>query len=343
LFCHASVQGTVFIFLGLSLVFRFGPGPHFVEISVDLPEEIGVKKFTVEMAPIELVPHAVHLFLEQVAHGLWSSGWFYVNGPHVIQGGPVATDEDMENAGSESVDERELALRSFKEKQLDTLSFPEYSESFPHVQWTLGFTGRPGGPDFYINKANNTDAHGPGGQHQHELEEFADSCFAKIIFGLDTIEHMIALPTIHEKGEYLHFFEEPVYITNMTIVEDPRKSKKKSNFWIKDKVVNVTAGKTDNATHTHRHHQTFMSRQREHIVEEFLPNAESNFYDVIASSSKENGKTTRQEEDTAAGDDYQGDDAYDEEETKVVKAVEDENKPARKRMARRKPKKVTKQ
>ena len=65
------------------------------------------------------MPHAVHLFLEQVMHGLWNNAWFYLNGPHVIQGGPQAADDKT---------------NKFKELKLDTLAFPEYSTEFPHVQ-----------------------------------------------------------------------------------------------------------------------------------------------------------------------------------------------------------------
>jgi hypothetical protein len=71
------------------------------------------------------MPHAVHLFLEQVVHGLWNNAWFYLNGPHVLQGGPQSQDGE-ENHGE--------ALRRFQELKLDTLAFPEYSEEFPHVQ-----------------------------------------------------------------------------------------------------------------------------------------------------------------------------------------------------------------
>lgn len=104
--------------------------------------EPSIQHFTVEMAPLEYMPHAVKLFLEQVIHGLWDNGWFYINGPHVIQGGPMVPDEnDFDHLYQ---DERSAALHPFRELQLDTLAFPEYSESFPHQPYTLGFTGRPG-------------------------------------------------------------------------------------------------------------------------------------------------------------------------------------------------------
>lgn len=180
------------------------------------------QSFTVQMAPLDSMPHAVHLFLEQVAHKLWNRGWFYINGPHVMQAGPQADFTSVAN-NQEDVDERKLALSPFRELQLDALAFPEYSEDFPHEPYTLGFTGRPGGPDWYINKVDNTDAHGPGGQFHHELEEFADSCFAKVVDGFDVIKTMMNLPTVLENGDYQYFYEVPVYITNMQIVGDPSK------------------------------------------------------------------------------------------------------------------------
>ena len=93
------------------------------------------------------MPHAVHLFLEQVHHGLWDNTWFYLNGPHVMQAGPQDWEEEKEETGA--------ALKKFQNYQLDTLAFPEYSHKFPHVPFTMGFTGRPGGPDFYSEFKTN--------------------------------------------------------------------------------------------------------------------------------------------------------------------------------------------
>jgi hypothetical protein len=134
------------------------------------------------MAPLSDMPHAVHLFLEQVSHELWDNSWFYINGPHVLQAGP-----QVEEGDGTGEDPRSVSLRPFHELDLEKMSFPEYSENFPHVPWTLGFTGRPGGPDFYINKVDNRYAHGPGGQHHHDLQELADSCFAKVIKGFEAL------------------------------------------------------------------------------------------------------------------------------------------------------------
>jgi len=68
----------------------------------------------------------------------------------------------------------------YAELGLDQLAFPDYSRDYPHTPWTVGFTGRPGGPDWYINKVDNTQGHGPGGQYQYLLTEQGDSCFGTI-------------------------------------------------------------------------------------------------------------------------------------------------------------------
>ena len=57
---------------------------------------------------------------------------------------------------------RASAHEGFVDMALETVSYQEYSAKYPHVQWSVGFMGRPSGPDFYINKKDNTIAHGPG-------------------------------------------------------------------------------------------------------------------------------------------------------------------------------------
>jgi len=96
------------------------------------------------------MPHSIHLFLSQVKSGLWDKAWFYINGPHVLQCGPKVEEHELK-VGYE---ERELALEPFRKANLETLSFPEYNAKHPHTKWTLGFTGRPAGPEWYINKVS---------------------------------------------------------------------------------------------------------------------------------------------------------------------------------------------
>jgi hypothetical protein len=145
-------------FILLTFCYRFGPGPHHVSIQVVLPSDnpspiivnpdtqllelpkydpSSIRSFQVELAPLSEMPHAVHLFLEQVSHGLWDKmSSFYVNHEHVMQAGPRTRE----------------ARQHFTDYNLEKLAFPEYSHAFPHNQWTLGYAGRPGGPSFYINK-----------------------------------------------------------------------------------------------------------------------------------------------------------------------------------------------
>lgn len=119
-----------------SILDKFGPGPHRVAFDIQLPHTSRTERFAVEMAPIQLVPHAVHVFLEQVAHGLWNNSIFLANHAHVLQAAPA----DREHR------------EKFADYELDRLAYPDYSDEFPHDQWTLGFAGRPGGPSWYINK-----------------------------------------------------------------------------------------------------------------------------------------------------------------------------------------------
>ena len=41
--------------------------------------------------------------------------------------------------------------------QVEHLGFQEYHASYPHVKYTLGFAGRPGGPAWYISPADPRD------------------------------------------------------------------------------------------------------------------------------------------------------------------------------------------
>jgi len=164
---------------------KYGPGPHLVEFQVQLPSSTNQETFVVEMAPIKYMPHSVHVFLEQVTHGLWNESQFAVNREHVVQAGPSTKEH------------RQL----FKDYELERLAFPEYSHYFPHEKWTLGFSGRPGGPSWYVNKLDNTEDHGPYGQEHHALDEFADSCFAKVVKGFDVLEKVFSQSGTSERTQ----------------------------------------------------------------------------------------------------------------------------------------------
>lgn len=168
-----------------AVVDKFGDGPTYqVEFQLDFPpDEIPAgtaDKFIVETAPLDKMPHTVHFFLEQVSRNLYDGCSFHRNAGHVVQGGPVTY---YKNEGAQP---RKL----FVESGLTSVSFQEYSADFPHVKYTLGFAGRPGGPDFYVSVKDNSIAHCPGGQTSYELASEADPCFAKVIEGFDAVDRI---------------------------------------------------------------------------------------------------------------------------------------------------------
>ncbi|VEU35307.1 unnamed protein product [Pseudo-nitzschia multistriata] len=157
---------------------KYGYGPHHVVFDVKSREGRKSGKFTVRMAPLTAVPHAVETFMDMVSNKVWDNTVFYYHHSqaHVVAAAPVVygtfqtKDHELESLGHNGV------------------SFPEYSPSFPHKQHTIGFAGS--GPNFYINSIDNEDHHGPGSQGHHELEGDADPCFGEVINGFDTIREM---------------------------------------------------------------------------------------------------------------------------------------------------------
>lgn len=147
---------------------RFGNGPYKIEVEVLVQGQR--KVFTIETAPIELMPHAIHTFMDLVVNDVWKSTMFIHKVEHVVLAAPIDV-----NGNQKSPDVAKKLL------------FPEYSQEFPHVEHTVGFQGRPGGPEIYINLDDNSDYHGPGGQQQHDLVEEADPCFAKVVTGFEVL------------------------------------------------------------------------------------------------------------------------------------------------------------
>ena len=135
--------------------------------------------FLVETAPVSLMPHAVYTFLSAVDEGIWNDTIFLHRNSHIVQSAPV---------DSRGTDKHHLLTVEHH------LAFPEYAPDYDqHAKYTLGFSGRPGGPEFYINTNDNGEYHGPGGQAHHALAEEADPCFAKVTRGFDIIEKFEAL------------------------------------------------------------------------------------------------------------------------------------------------------
>jgi cyclophilin family peptidyl-prolyl cis-trans isomerase len=178
------------------LVDRFGEGPYQVVFEIKfphLPESTSVRSLTIEMAPLGLMPHSKHLFMEQVFHGLWDGCTFQSHADGRI-GATAATP-----------DSRDGKLQEFKDAELDSVSYQEYDDNFPHSTLTVGFHGRPGGPAWYINTRDNEEAHGPGGsKNVYALKEEADPCFGRVVDGFEVVEELQKVPAA-PNGFYINY------------------------------------------------------------------------------------------------------------------------------------------
>lgn len=113
------------------LLEKFGPGPHRVEIQLDIDpasniaNEPGGDRIVIEMAPVDEMPHTVYWFLSQVDRGLYNGASFHRNAGHVVQGGPTAnfaTPPDLKLA------------KNFQQAGFNSVLFQEYSPKFPHYK-----------------------------------------------------------------------------------------------------------------------------------------------------------------------------------------------------------------
>lgn len=153
---------------------------------------------SIEMAPLKLMPIAINLFLQQVHHRLWEGCSFVINAMHILQAGPHL----YRGEGKFTANAYQLKGK-FEKSRLDVMPYQEYAEEYPHAKYTVGFAGRPGGPDFYINKVDNSENHGPGGQTHHDLHEEADPCFGRVVAGFEVIDDINRIPVDREKGSLL--------------------------------------------------------------------------------------------------------------------------------------------
>lgn len=122
----------------------------------------------IELGPTSLIPCSVYNFLE-IAR-TWKKGAFHRNAGHVLQA---------------------IARSDITER----MPFQEYSKEYPHKKGTLGYAGRPSGPEFYVSIQDNTHAHGPGSQQKHNPYE-ADCIIGTVIQGMEdgTVARIHTMP-----------------------------------------------------------------------------------------------------------------------------------------------------
>ena len=155
------------------LMEQYGNGPHLVEFQIRIwpendPTNVGnsiVSYFTIEMAPVHMMPLSVHRFLQQVSDGLWDNTSFYMNAPHLIAAHPISANGRISKP-------RHLFL-----PPTSISHYTEYNSAYPHFKYTMGFVGN--GPEFYINKVMNP---------QH-----TDPCFANVVIGRSIIDALFRM------------------------------------------------------------------------------------------------------------------------------------------------------
>jgi cyclophilin family peptidyl-prolyl cis-trans isomerase len=118
------------------------------------------------MALLDLMPNAVYTFLEMVDQGLWDGCSLVMKATHVLKAIPLPYDQSQDP---------NITANIFVDKNLNGPIFKEYSHTFPHTPYTLGFTGVDIS-SFYINTEDIADIHA------------GDSTFGKVVDGFGTLE-----------------------------------------------------------------------------------------------------------------------------------------------------------
>lgn len=157
---------------------KIGEGPHLVEFKLSDPlGKLNGGRFVVELAPISMMPHAVHHFLQMVSNRLWDGLTFVHQGhaSNVVLATPL-------NAKT-----TQRAYDRFEKAKITKLSFAEHHRSYPRLPYTLAFSGTPGGPDFYITLENDTDM---DTVHEKIYDE-GESCFGRVVEGKEVIDAFV--------------------------------------------------------------------------------------------------------------------------------------------------------
>jgi cyclophilin family peptidyl-prolyl cis-trans isomerase len=117
------------------------------------------------------MPHAIHHFLRMVEEKLWNGlALVYEANTKLIMATPISMDDENSHT---------WAGERFVRANLTHMAYTEYSPTFPpphHRKFSVAFSGRPGGPNFYINLENESEF-----AHEHE------STFGVVLEGRDVL------------------------------------------------------------------------------------------------------------------------------------------------------------
>jgi hypothetical protein len=127
----------------------------------------------IETAMVMEMPHAIDHFVRMVEKKLWE-GLVLVHeaDSQIVMATPMSMD------GSHT-----WASQRFVNANLTHMAFNEYSPAFPpphHRKFSVAFSGRPGGPNFYINLSDEAEF-----SHEHE------STFGVVLEGRDVFLKML--------------------------------------------------------------------------------------------------------------------------------------------------------
>jgi cyclophilin family peptidyl-prolyl cis-trans isomerase len=152
---------------------KYGNGIVRVELQLEFKGSQEVPaSIIMEMASFDQMPHSVFMFLEMVDAKLYDGCSFIMSTQDTIKAAPLPYD------GSSSASK----FRAFTRRGLESVAFKEYSQQFPHKEYTIGFAA-DGSPSFFINTEDNSEIHE------------GDPCFAKIVSGFDTVQRLKGVPT----------------------------------------------------------------------------------------------------------------------------------------------------
>lgn len=180
---------------------RFGEGPHHVKLVFRFPD--GTEgSIVLEMAPIDLMPHAVQIFLDIIDRGLYINCTFPLARTHILLIGHMDVRDPENNAELNRVMEAGGLVPG------GAMLIKEYNDDYPHHTNTVGFNA-VGGPMFYVNLMDNSESHGP------DEDSEGESCFARVVDGLQFLDKIAQQP-VAEDG----YFDQMVHIVETQVLEE---------------------------------------------------------------------------------------------------------------------------